>query len=347
MDVNGYFAASNSGRGFCNYYPRVFGGAQHIYVIKGGPGTGKSRFMREVSDYSAGRGWECEYYYCSSDPTSLDGILLKKDGVVLAVIDGTPPHAWEPEFPGVREDIVNLGDFWNVDVLAARRSELEALNRRKADCWRRAYKWLEGCLDMCDIVSNIGERLLKQEEVDQVAAAMLSGVPQGDGYAEEVALIDSVGMKGRAASGEFYRQARAVFVIRDKYMTAHRLLRAMVDQAKQKGQRVTLSYDPIDPRRLDGVLLKDVSLAAVVSEDSPELPHEVVYMSELCREADDDCDAESCRALSCYDSMLAGAVAALGDVSKYHFEVENIYVSAMDFEAKERFTAQFCEKIFK
>ena len=347
MDVKGYFAASNSGRGFKNYYPRVFGGAEHIYVIKGGPGTGKSRFMREVSDYAAERGWECEYYYCSSDPTSLDGVMMKKHEASLAIIDGTPPHAWEPGFPGVREEIINLGDFWNAAVLTAHKSKLEELNRRKGDCWRRAYKWLEGCLDMCDIVCGIGERLAMPDEIEQVAAAMLAGVPSGRGYAEEVALIDSVGMKGRAASGEFFRRAEAVYLIRDRYMTAHMLLRALTNLARQKGQRVTLSYDPIDPRRLDGVLLNDARVAAVVSEDSPSRPHEVIYMAELCRDADDDMAVEACRALSCYDSMLAGAVDALGDVSRYHFEVEKIYVSAMDFAAKERFTAQFCKKLFK
>ncbi len=345
--MKGYFAASNSGRGFCNYYPRVFGGAERIYVIKGGPGTGKSRFMREVSSFAGARGWECEYYYCSSDPTSLDGVILKKDGASVAVIDGTPPHAWEPGFPGVREELVNLGDFWRADVLTAHKPELEALNRRKGECWRRAYKWLSGCIEMCDVVCRIGDELAVPEEIDRVAAAMLAGVPRGKGYSEEVALIDSVGMKGRAASGEFFKRAERVFVIRDKYMTANKLLRALTDRARRMELRVTLSYDPIDPRRLDGVLLGDARIAVIVSQDTPPCPHEVIHMEELCRGADEDMAAEAGRAQACYDSMLSGAIEALEDVSRYHFEVEKIYVSAMDFEAKERFTAQFCQKIFK
>ena len=44
-----YFAASNSAQGFKNYYPEVFARADHLYIIKGGPGTGKSSFMKKYA----------------------------------------------------------------------------------------------------------------------------------------------------------------------------------------------------------------------------------------------------------------------------------------------------------
>ena len=44
------FAASNSAHGFHSYYAEFFDDAEvdRVFVIKGGPGTGKSRFMRET-----------------------------------------------------------------------------------------------------------------------------------------------------------------------------------------------------------------------------------------------------------------------------------------------------------
>ena len=44
------FAASNSCEGFKSYYGEIFAGPgiERLYVIKGGPGTGKSHFMRTV-----------------------------------------------------------------------------------------------------------------------------------------------------------------------------------------------------------------------------------------------------------------------------------------------------------
>ena len=77
-----YFAASNSEAGFHSYYSECFEASHigRIYAVKGGPGTGKSRFLRDVAEYATAKGSRCEYIYCSSDAASLDGVILQ-DGV--------------------------------------------------------------------------------------------------------------------------------------------------------------------------------------------------------------------------------------------------------------------------
>ena len=69
------FAASNSARGFKSYYDQVFDRKklERVYIIKGGPGTGKSSFMKRVALWAQKKGMDVEYYYCSSDTNSLDG----------------------------------------------------------------------------------------------------------------------------------------------------------------------------------------------------------------------------------------------------------------------------------
>ena len=73
-----YFAAANSGEGFVSYFGEVFRPEefQQIYIIKGGPGTGKSYFMRQVAEAAERQGENVVYWYCSSDPDSLDGITV-------------------------------------------------------------------------------------------------------------------------------------------------------------------------------------------------------------------------------------------------------------------------------
>ena len=45
-------------------------------------------------------------------------------------------------------------------------------------------------------------------------------------------------------------------------------------------------------------------------------------------------------------AMLDGAIESMEQVREYHFLIEEIYVSAMDFAAKESFTKSFCERLF-
>jgi hypothetical protein len=44
-------------------------------------------------------------------------ILEKK----IAILDGTSPHTMEPNFPGVIENIINLGVYWDETKLICRR----------------------------------------------------------------------------------------------------------------------------------------------------------------------------------------------------------------------------------
>ncbi len=345
VQIDGYFASSNSGEGFKNYYKEVFGKVPRIYVIKGGPGTGKSRFMRDVAKYAELRGWECENYYCSSDPSSLDGVILAREGQCVGVLDGTPPHTWEPQLPGAREQIINLGDFWDEKALEERAGEIERINKAKNACWRRAYKWLEGCTDMCDIIRAYGESLINDRDVAAHAAAMLSTVPDGDAFSIRTALIDSVGMMGRVSSDAFEHCGK-VYAVNDHFLTADILLRALIGESQRKKLKIVVSYDPIDPRRVDGVMVDRGQISAVVVKQTAPQNCEQIYMRELCMCADDVVAGEVYRAERCYEKMLLGAKSALADVGNRHFELEQIYVSAMNFDAKQRFTEDFCAKVF-
>lgn len=350
MTVDGYFAASNSGRGFTNYYTEVFGSAERIFVIKGGPGTGKSRFMRAVESYAQARGWTTRRYYCSSDPGSLDGILLRRDDSTIAFIDGTPPHAWEPEQPGVVEQLINLGDFWDESCLREHSGKLRELGRRKRLAWRQAYGWLSGCLDMCHVIRGIGSELIDEQGLRQYAASMLAGIEPGEGFVISTALLNAVGMTGQATSECFAREATTLYIIKDSFMTAHRLLDSLVELARLRGLRVMVSRDPIDPERLDGVLLERDRVAAVVDDGEGEhaegrtcFPVAMESLNLPVSEADIQ---EARHAHRAYSSMLSGALDALAGVREYHFEMEQIYSDAMDFPAKERFTAELCRSIF-
>ena len=96
----GCFACINSGQGFRSYFDTFLGKMQYVYVIKGGPGTGKSGFMRRIRKEAQKRGEESLPIFCSSDPESLDGLILKERRI--AFVDGTSPHVQEPAQPGFR-----------------------------------------------------------------------------------------------------------------------------------------------------------------------------------------------------------------------------------------------------
>jgi len=97
---NAYFAASNSVSGFFSYYDEIFNAARigRVYAVKGGPGTGKSRFLRAVAACAEEADWETEYVYCSSDPYSLDAVILTR-GREAALPCWMRPHRTSMSLP--------------------------------------------------------------------------------------------------------------------------------------------------------------------------------------------------------------------------------------------------------
>lgn len=137
-----YFAAANGIGGFSSLFSEVFSpiAYKRIYIIKGGPGSGKSTFLRRAADACINRGIRTEKILCSSDPDSLDGLVLPEQKIAL--LDGTAPHAAEPSLPGAAETVLNFFDFFDCDGLHRHKSQLKALSDEKRENYQSAYRLL-------------------------------------------------------------------------------------------------------------------------------------------------------------------------------------------------------------
>ncbi|MBE3583327.1 MAG: ATPase [Limnochordaceae bacterium] len=139
--VRHLFAGSNSSVGFYSYYDFLIApDATRILFVKGGPGVGKSTFMRQIGEHFAAQGWPVEYCHCSSDPRSLDGVIFPHAGIAL--IDGTAPHMQDPRFPGAVDEIIHLGDFWDEAALMRAKKEIVSLTRQASRLFAQAYRYL-------------------------------------------------------------------------------------------------------------------------------------------------------------------------------------------------------------
>lgn len=89
--VKKVFPGGNTSKGFYSFYDYIVPeDVSKVFILKGGPGVGKSSFMRTIGEEFVRRGYDLELHYCSSDNNSLDGLVIKDLKVVL--MDGTAPH---------------------------------------------------------------------------------------------------------------------------------------------------------------------------------------------------------------------------------------------------------------
>ena len=141
MLVKSYFAAANGYSGFRSYFSDIFKSEnfRRIFVLKGGPGTGKGSLMKRIAEESLRNEVDHDKIYCSSDPNSLDGVIIHTEGGDCAIVDGTAPHERDAIIPGAIDTIINIGENFNNNILRERRDEILRHTKDKKDAYMNAY----------------------------------------------------------------------------------------------------------------------------------------------------------------------------------------------------------------
>ncbi len=353
-----YFAASNSSVGFCSYYKDVFsygvGGVDILYVVVGGPGTGKSRFMRNVADVAEKKGFGVKYYYCSSDQSSLDGVILDLgEHCKIGVIDGTAPHTYVAQLPGAVERTVDLGAFWNAEELSKYKKTLERLNGQKSAAFRSAYSYLAAYGSVMENVERISRKVLLADKMKKNAQRYIKTIPSGNGYRVRPALVSSVGMNGAVRFDTFERKAKELYILSDYCDTAHIMVGELLSLVREKGQAVTVAYDPVLPSRVEGFFIEGTKTAFIIGDYgsfTSAVDSRTVKNINMHRFV--DCNKYA--SLKPYmlmanrhaHSLMDSALKCFADIARSHFAIEEIYIGNMDFTLKERFTSDFCDRLF-
>ena len=173
--INYFFASANTGAGFVSYLDNLNTNLENsfTYVIKGGPGTGKSTMMKKIAQHFYQKGFSIEQFFCSTDPKSLDAVRIPEKNVV--VLDGTFPHVVEPKIVGLTHKIIDNGSFIKLSI-KEHFEEIKVLNRRKQDCFSYLYKNLKSAKQLDDINFELEKKELNFNLITKKAKDIFSKI---------------------------------------------------------------------------------------------------------------------------------------------------------------------------
>ena len=155
MAVRRYFLGANTSKGFVSLYQDFCTpeSGNFLYVIKGGPGCGKSSFMKKIGKAAEDAGLDVEYVLCSADPESLDGVLIPAWRV--GYVDGTSPHVMDVALPAASGAYLDLGRFYDVKALKPKREALAGLKEKCGAQYAIAYNALSEAKRLHDEMESI------------------------------------------------------------------------------------------------------------------------------------------------------------------------------------------------
>ena len=346
-----FFLGANTPRGFMSLYPHLAGEPDlRISAVKSGPGCGKSTFLRSVAAWD--EPVRRELFYCSSDPDSLDGVLLHSRG--MAVLDGTAPHVYDPPFPGAQGDYIATPDFLDPAGLAEKRGELETLKARSGACYAQAYRLLEAAALVQKRMRAALEPHLPRRQLLRRAQGIAARELPRSIAAGKPGILRQRFLDGMTPKGPLFLQntvqalAPKVYLLEDRFGLGSFMLELWRDRALELGLEVYACPDVHEPQRLLHLILPELSLA-FITEDGSRMQDREAYRTirveaylpaEILRQ-----QRGKLRLLSkLRESLLEDVTAELAAAHAAHDAMEALYRPHLDLSALAQMQQQFFEK---
>jgi hypothetical protein len=336
MAVTNFFLGANSGDGFQNLFYQLAEDStlRDLIILKGGPGVGKSTFMKQIGRAMEDAGTAVEYLWCSGDPDSLDGVYLPE--LHCGVADGTAPHVLEPAYPAAVQRYVDLGRFYDLTAAKENREEIIRLTEENHRAYARAYHSLKAARQVeLEAETETGRTFdcrRAQRRLRGILAREFRGRGEESGKVQK-RFLGSVTHRGyiwRFDSVEAL--CPKVYEFSDSCGLAAESFRQIAGTAAERGWDVITCPCPEEPGRLEHLLIPGLGLAFVTSRPGMEYP------GKICRRIRMDAMAHpEDRARLRFAARMAGllrrdGVAALQEAKDFHDALEAVYNPYVDFD---------------
>lgn len=341
--VRHYYAGGNTAKGFYSLYESALEDLERVYILKGGPGTGKSSLMKKIGDIMESKSLNVEYLHCSSDNDSIDGVILPDYKV--GIVDGTAPHIIEPKAPGVVEEYVNLGVAWDSQKLANDKQTILSLNKDIAGKFEIAYKTFAEALAAHDEIEEIYISNMNFDKANQLTDEVIS-LLYGEEQLEKKSKIKHRFLGAATPLGAVDFIQNLTSDVQNRYFIKGRagsgkstMLKKIVAEGEKRGFDIEVYHCGFDPNSLDMVIVRERDVAIFDST----APHEyfperdtdkIIDMYERCINpgTDEKYADEIERTTKAYKGKMKEAISYLAEAKQLRDKLEAIYINAMDFQ---------------
>jgi len=340
-----FFPGANTPEGFVSRFDGILPAREKgfFYYIKGGPGTGKSSFMKTLAENMKTAGQPVEYFRCSSDAASLDGVAFPQLGV--AVADGTAPHTLDMRWPAAADALIDLSTCWDAGAIAAHRDKIQRLCAQNSACFLRAYRYLAAarCLQQnaAAQAAPYAAPWAADRECVRMAYEELGAYPAGQRRGSVRALFATGFTPGGHISlvDSIVQGCKRVYhILGGPGSATGALLARLQDTALARGIDVESYACPMDPYGPPEHLVLPALGVAFVSVNSAHGCAAPAYAAV-------DMDiyvnlTEDARAVQRFDAeqaqgLVLAALEAIAQAKTVHDELENCYAPYMDFDKVE------------
>ncbi len=351
----GWFLGANTPKGYFSRFDQIFSESPNgkCFLLKGGPGTGKSTVLKKIASALNEKGTSTEIIYCSADTDSLDAVM-SFDGKIAAA-DATLPHSVEPKYPGIYETTVDLSDCWNEEILlkhAKEITELFDLNRRLHE---EARRYISAAANLIDEAAKIGAESLFVSKTEKAALRICRNeIGKGNKTrgTEKQRFLSAVTEKGVVFMNKTPKTlCERIYAFEDETGAASRVFMNTVRKyALENGLDIITCKCPIFPfEKTEHIFIPSRKIGFVTVNKRHKMDFPIMRTLHSARFYDRErYSGQKIKiryALRLAKSLIDEASLRLKEAKAKHDELERFYIKAMDFSKVNEKFEKILEKI--
>jgi hypothetical protein len=237
-----YFLGTYTPYGYYTVFDNLINQPEFFtYILKGDQSA--SKLIETLSENKK----PSEVYYCSAQPDCLDAAVFDDKRVILA--DSIYPHIFEPTVPGACQQIVNIGEIWDVISLKNRRAELEELHSGYKNCMEAVSRSLTALGSITADSFKIGKSALLIDKLEAFITRFTKKMipkkadftKKGDIFYRQICAVTADGFSVMLPA-----KAKEIFIISDDYFAGtDYLLKELTKIAVGRGYDCFLTRSPL------------------------------------------------------------------------------------------------------
>ncbi len=344
--VRHMFPGGNTYKGFFSYYNFIMPQekANRIFILKGGPGVGKSTFMKYIADNMLAKGYDIELMHCSSDPDSLDGVVIPE--MNTALMDGTAPHIVEPRNPGTVDEIINLGTFQKENNFLKNKSKILLVNKEIGKTFARAYRYIQAAYSIYEDNSAIYSSFMDHGKANMSISEIVNmifnktDVVNYEGSKRHL-FASAITPQGFINYLQTLMTTKSVIIINGKPGTGtERLLERVRLCATERGLYTESYYCGLNPTKLEHLIIPELDTSITTSNSYHKTDTIANERVDFDAFLDEDALYKYREIILFnqdeFDKLLNMAVKTIKQAKTYHDELESYYVPNMNFSEVEK-----------